>query len=155
MNLFVDSVTNNKKNDYDDKLIEPQAKDDLLFIGFNQDNKCFTICTNNGFIIFNVNPFVEIIRRIFNDGIGQIEMLFHCNIMAIVGGGSNPRYPKNKVMLWDDLQNKCIAELMFKQDVKAVKLRRDRIVVVLLSKVYIYRSSLNIFNVLYFLFHIF
>jgi hypothetical protein len=142
MFLFLDKTNNKLNNDYDDtfnnKLIE-QSKNDLLFIGFNQDNECFTVCTNNGFIIYNVNPFVEIIRRIFNDGIGQIEMLFQCNIMALVGGGLNPRYPKNKVILWDDIQNKCIAELMFKQEVKVVKLRRDRIVVVLLSKVYIYR----------------
>jgi len=43
--------------------------------------------------------------------------------------------------LWDDIGFKCIGELSFKSPVRAVRLTKDKIVVVLENRTYIYNFS--------------
>ncbi|THF94641.1 hypothetical protein TEA_028059 [Camellia sinensis var. sinensis] len=116
----------------------------ILHVSFNQDFGfgCFSTGTDRGFKIYNCDPFREIFRRDFHHGgISTVEMLFRCNILAIVGGGPDPQYPLNKVMIWDDHQSRCIGELSFRAEVRGVRLRRDRIAVVLEQKIFVYNFS--------------
>ncbi len=53
-------------------------------------------------------------------------MLNRSNILALVGGGKNPKYASNRVILWDDSQTKMISEMRFASAVKNVKLKKDK-----------------------------
>ena len=68
-------------------------------------------------------------------------MLYKTNILALVGGGKNPKFPLNKVIIWDDQQGKQICELRFKTLIKNVKLKKDIIIVICQNKIYAYKLN--------------
>lgn len=114
------------------------ADTELLSVSWNQNYGCFAAGTSHGFRIYNCHPFKEIFRRdLKSGGFGIVEMLFRSNILALVGN-ANSQYPPNKVAIWDDHQNQLIGEFSFRSNVLAVKLRKDRIVVVLEHKIFVY-----------------
>ena len=116
---------------------------DLLWIDTNQDQSCFVVGTETGYRIYQLDPLELLHARDFQGagGVGIAAMLFRSNVIALVGGGQNPRYPPTKVILWDDKESKAIAELTFRTNIKSIKLRRDLVVVALETRVYVYRFS--------------
>lgn len=122
-------------------MVETAEKNKIVSLRFNQDQTCFVCGTEKGFHIYKSVPYQDTFNRQFGGGLGIVEMLYKSNILAMVGGGTNPKFPPNKVMLWDDSQERCIGELSFKTAVKSVKLRKDIFAVVLENRVYVYNFA--------------
>mmetsp|Transcript_41058 Transcript_41058/g.75120 ORF Transcript_41058/g.75120 Transcript_41058/m.75120 type:complete len:757 (-) Transcript_41058:139-2409(-) len=150
--IQTNTKTNNTStmDDFDDDYSD--SKDTLLTMTFNQDGGCLAVGTGSGFRICNANPFQETFRRSLGGGddggvveggagIAHIEMLYRTNLLALTGHSTSPHYPPNKVLIYDDHLQRTIGELSFRQKVLCTKLRRDRIVVVLRDRVYIYNFS--------------
>ncbi|CAK9046500.1 Autophagy-related protein 18a (AtATG18a) (Protein PEROXISOME UNUSUAL POSITIONING 2) [Durusdinium trenchii] len=113
-----------------------------MSLRFNQDNSFVVVALQNGFATFNTEPFSEDTRRLFeNGGVGQAELLYRSNILALVGGGDVPQWSPNKVMLWDDTKARCVGDLGFNHAVRKVIMRRDLVTVVLDHRVYCYNFS--------------
>ena len=74
-------------------------------------------------------------------------MLYKSNILALVGGGINPKFSPNKVIIWDELNGKIISQLRFDTNVKNIKLTKDKIIIVIEKKIYIFNlSNLEMIN---------
>jgi len=112
----------------------------VLSVRFNQDQGCFTCCTESALRIFNVDPLAEKANLDVNifGTIGQCEMLFRTNIIAFVAGGRRPKYADNAVLIYDDAEKKLVLELIFTSPVKSVRLRRDKIVVATLYQINVF-----------------
>ncbi|KAM4820533.1 WD repeat domain phosphoinositide-interacting protein 4-like [Thomomys bottae] len=113
---------------------------------FNQDRSCFCCATETGVHIYNVQPLVEM-RHLDHRQVGTlglVEMLHRSNLLALVGGGRNPIFAIISVMIWDDAQpgkdskDKLMYEFTFPQPVLAVRMRPDKLVVVLRNIIYVF-----------------
>ena len=112
--------------------------DSMLYVSFNQDNSFFSVGTERGFRIYQTYPFTEHYERIMNGGIGVVEMLYKSNFLALMGGGRVPKYGKNKLIIWDDHENKVISELKFTTTIINIKLKKDLLFVVCQKRIYVF-----------------
>ena len=118
---------------------------EILYVSFNQDGTSIAIGTENGFKIINTLPFLDIYYKDLDGGIGIIEMINKSNILALVGGGKNPKYPINELILWDDNKNKEIAKIKTKKKILNVKLNENRIFIANIEKVLVFDfNTLNL-----------
>jgi WD40 repeat protein len=112
-----------------------------LSASLNSDNSCFSVGLDTGFCVFNANPCELKVSRDFNAGIGVVVMLGQSNYLGIVGGGRNPKFPQNKLVIWDDVKQKAVITLEFRTSVLGVRLSKSRIVVALLNSIHIFAFS--------------
>ena len=102
----------------------------ILHISFNQDGSCFCLGTKKGFFVYNTSPLKMLSFREFNEGINIVEMLKKTNILALVEeSDKDTDLLNNKLIIWDDHQNKRISELKLDSEILNVKIKLDKIIV--------------------------
>ena len=110
--------------------MELEEHEHILYVAFNQDGSCFCVGTETGFMVYSSYPLKLKCKRDLDGGIGIIEMLYSSNVIALVGGGSNPKYDDNKVILWDDSQCNIMAEILVTFQVKNIKINKTKIFII-------------------------
>uniref|UniRef100_A0A8K9V633 WD repeat domain 45 n=1 Tax=Oncorhynchus mykiss TaxID=8022 RepID=A0A8K9V633_ONCMY len=113
---------------------------------FNQDQSCFCCAMETGVRIYNVEPLIEK-GHLDHEQVGsvaQCSMLHRSNLLAVVGGGVNPKFSEISVLIWDDARegrdpkDKLVLEFTFTKPVLAVRMRHDKIIIVLKNRIYVY-----------------
>ncbi|RDW72442.1 phosphatidylinositol-3,5-bisphosphate binding protein HSV2 [Aspergillus mulundensis] len=123
------------------QIIDDSKGPGSLSATFNGDNSCFSVGLDTGFCVYRANPCELTVSRSFNAGIGLAVMLGHTNYLALVGGGRQPKFPQNKLVIWDDVKQKAVITLEFRTSVLGVRLSRSRIVVALLNSIHTFAFS--------------
>ena len=83
-------------------------------------------------------------RKEFNGGIGPLDVLETSNILAMSGGGLFPYFSPNKLIIWDDDQEKIKAEIVFKNKINAVRFKHEYIFIVTDYKIFVYNLFENL-----------
>lgn len=110
-------------------------------LNFNQDFQCFSGGTNEGFEIYNTNPVQCSIKRNFSTSIGYTKMLYRTNYIALVGSSVGSRFSTDKLIIWDDIQQRDSIILKFNSPIKEIFLSRQYITIVLMDSLEIYTLS--------------
>ncbi|XP_042493531.1 autophagy-related protein 18b isoform X2 [Macadamia integrifolia] len=112
----------------------------ILCASFNQDNSCFAIGTRDGFRIFDSNTGKVFYERAIG-AFSIVEMRYNSSLLAIVGAGEQASLSPRRLCLFNTMTGTALRELNFLTSILAVRVNRNRLVVVLQEKTYIYDSN--------------
>ncbi|GLJ44909.1 hypothetical protein SUGI_0945500 [Cryptomeria japonica] len=119
--------------------LNKNAETTLFTVTFNQNFTCFACGTDQGIRVYKCDPFEEIFNGYFgHGGINIVEMYYANKILVFVGSEDNIQCPPNKVIIWDYEFHRCIFELTTESKVRAVKITRNHMVVVLEQETCVY-----------------
>ncbi|KAK8823565.1 hypothetical protein WA577_002484 [Blastocystis sp. JDR] len=112
---------------------------EMLCASFNHNGSYLACGFDNGFAVYQCNPFQRLFsRRFLTGGIGIIQLLDESNIIAVVGGGSKPLFSPNSVLIWNDKVARFVAELRVHTKVSSIRVTNKLIIVVTITHVYIF-----------------
>lgn len=120
--------------------ITPTDPIHILDVRYDPDCQIFTVSTPSGFAVYRTWPLELVRKREVKGGtLGLVVPMHASSLLFLVGGGRSPRYPPNKVLLWDDVSGCEVAELEFRERVRGLACRRDWLAVALRRRVVLFK----------------
>ncbi|GAA5989444.1 hypothetical protein JCM11641_007907 [Rhodosporidiobolus odoratus] len=119
--------------------LSDEPTSNITRLALNSTDAHFGAATTDGWAIYTTNPLETVIRRDLPDASLRLVLpLERSNLLFLVGGPPSPLYPPNKVIMWDCQTEQAAAELEFREEVRGLAARRDRLVVVLRRRVVLF-----------------
>ncbi|XP_051148602.1 autophagy-related protein 18b [Andrographis paniculata] len=112
----------------------------ILCASFNQDNSCFAVGTGDGFKIFDLNTG-QMLHEQVAGAFSIVEMLFKSSLVCIVGAGEQPSLSPRRLSLFDTKKGTALREMNFLTSILAVRVNKQRLIIVLQEKIYIYDTN--------------
>ncbi|KAG0684266.1 autophagy protein [Pichia californica] len=109
----------------------------LNFANFNQDYSCISVGYENGFRVYNCEPFTQCYEHL-DGSIGIVEMLFCSSLLAIVGTGEQASLSPRRLKIINTKRHTTICELTFPTSILSIRMNRERLIVLLEEIIYIY-----------------
>lgn len=116
-----------------------KKKEDLvLCASFNTSKTVVALGMSNGFRVYSLAKFTEMLRADIEGGVGLIDMYEYSNLFLVRSAHSKTFEDKNKVMLYDGKSRKVVAVISFDLAVKGIRLTDQYLLVAGLSRSFIY-----------------
>ena len=122
MNVIIDEYQNEKANS----------------IRFNQDYSMFSMATERGYKIYQTFPLSDNHEKNLSGGLSICEMSYRSNYLALVGGGTLPKFSNKKVVIYNDNEECIESEFKFTTPVINVKFKKNIIFIVCEKKIYVF-----------------
>ncbi|KAF3033632.1 Phosphatidylinositol 3,5-bisphosphate-binding protein [Didymella heteroderae] len=113
-----------------------------LSASFNADNSCFSVALESGFRVFSSKSGDQRVARSLGGSLSHAEMLGTTRYLALIGGGLRPKFPSNKVQIYNDASSAITTSLELSAPIQRVRISQTHLIVVLVHAVQIYKMAL-------------
>jgi WD40 repeat protein len=92
--------------------------------------------------VFSSKSGDQRVARETGGSLGLVEMLGTTRYLALIGGGTRPKFPSNKVQIYNDASSAVTTSLELSAPVQRIRISQKYLIVVLLHRVLIYTMAL-------------
>jgi autophagy-related protein 18 len=111
---------------------------EVLAVSFNQDQSCLAVATTRGVKIFSLDAGLECVFEHRMGACRIAEMLFRSSLLVVVGAGETHDMSPRRLKVFNTSTRAVIADLPFPDTIAAVRLDRQKLVVVEASRATIF-----------------